>query len=72
MRTGKGNQEEEGYGEEDFGFKREGPSAANRDIFMRMILSVVLGFGKKVGELMMIRDPSEGARFGTAYFLTLS
>jgi hypothetical protein len=27
MRTGKGNQEEEDYGEEDFNSKREGPSS---------------------------------------------
>jgi hypothetical protein len=36
MRTGKGNQEEEDYGEEDFNSKREGPSSnttvhSNRD-----------------------------------------
>ncbi|CAA7053609.1 unnamed protein product [Microthlaspi erraticum] len=29
MRTGKGNQEEEDYGEEDFGSRREGPSSNN-------------------------------------------
>ncbi|ESQ28351.1 hypothetical protein EUTSA_v10018889mg [Eutrema salsugineum] len=29
MRTGKGNLEEEDYGEEDFGSKREGPSSNN-------------------------------------------
>src|SRR5690606_21941851 len=29
MRTGKGNQEEDDYGEEDFVSKREGPSSNN-------------------------------------------
>lgn len=29
MRTGKGNQEEDDYGEEEFGSRREGPSSNN-------------------------------------------